>query len=378
MNKIIFLAAMIFFSVIMKAQVGNVGINTTNPLAMLHIKDSSALFQGGTNVAANPGNPPISGGGVRMMWYPDKSAFRVGRVSSDDWNKDSIGNYSFATGNNTKAKGVSSVAFGSDTHATGENSTAFGTATIASGFRSTSFGTGTRASGGTSTAFGNSTIANGGESTAMGSFTTASGLFSTAMGRGSMASGTISTAMGQGTRASGYTSTSIGHVTTALAFASFSIGQYNDSIITSNPSEWINTDPVFIIGNGMSNNNRSNAFVVNKNGNAIISGEVQRPSTGSANLVPICYGSISSAAGINGGTGNFSVNNSATGVYEITITGETYTNTGYMTIVTAIGGAAFRVATTGAQSGNLVIRIFDVNGALTSNTAAFSFVVYKP
>ena len=29
-----------------------------------------------------------------MMWYPDKAAFRVGRVTNDNWDTDSIGDYS--------------------------------------------------------------------------------------------------------------------------------------------------------------------------------------------------------------------------------------------------------------------------------------------
>ncbi|MBK8078815.1 MAG: hypothetical protein IPK25_00110 [Saprospiraceae bacterium] len=38
-----------------------------------------------------PGNPPVSGAGTRMMWYPDKGAFRAGTISSDHWDKDNVG-----------------------------------------------------------------------------------------------------------------------------------------------------------------------------------------------------------------------------------------------------------------------------------------------
>ena len=83
----------------------NVGIGTTAPVARLHVKDSNVVFTGSNSLPATPGNPPVNGGGIRLMWYPDKAAFRVGAVGSKNWDMDSIGNYSFASGFNTKAKG---------------------------------------------------------------------------------------------------------------------------------------------------------------------------------------------------------------------------------------------------------------------------------
>src|SRR5690348_17035476 len=79
-------------------QIGRVGINTTTPSAMLHVKDSAVVFTGATTLPVTPGNPPVSGAGTRMMWYPDKAAFRVGKIVSNYWDKDSIGDYSFAGG----------------------------------------------------------------------------------------------------------------------------------------------------------------------------------------------------------------------------------------------------------------------------------------
>src|SRR6185503_1604706 len=84
---------------------GKVGINTTTPAAMLHVKDSSVVFTGINPLPATPGVPPVSGAGTRLMWYPDKGAFRVGGVLGTQWNKDSIGIYSFVSGINSKAKG---------------------------------------------------------------------------------------------------------------------------------------------------------------------------------------------------------------------------------------------------------------------------------
>ena len=75
----------------------NVGIGTITPNARLHVSDSNVLFTGPLTI---PGTttyyPPASGPGSRMMWYPQKAAFRVGFVDDDkQWNKDSIGLYSF-------------------------------------------------------------------------------------------------------------------------------------------------------------------------------------------------------------------------------------------------------------------------------------------
>lgn len=92
-------------------------------------------------------------------------------------------------------------------------------------------------------------------------------------------------------------------------------------------------------------------------------------------MIPICYGSVSVTGTINSGSGNFSVTNPAAGEYEITITGETYSNTGYITNLTPVGGNNFRVATTGNSGSNLSVRVFNISGTLTST--AFHFTVYK-
>jgi hypothetical protein len=169
----------------------NVGIGTTTPIAKLHIANGNVFFTGSATLPITPSNLPVNGAGTRMMWYPDKAAFRTGGVLNTNWNKDSIGIYSFASGFDNKASGAYSTAMGNTTTASGDNSTA------------------------------------------MGNFTTA--------------------------RANG----------------SLSIGRYNDSIITSSPIIWVSSDPVFIIGNGSANNNRSNAFVVYKNGNTDINGNLK-------------------------------------------------------------------------------------------------------
>ena len=252
MKKITPLFLLQLASFCVQAQIGKVGINTATPQAMLHVKDSSVLFTGAATLPVSAGNPPVSGAGTRMMWYPDKAAFRAGNVNFTQWDKDNIGDYSFATGRNTRA--------------IGDGSTAMGEVTLASGPYCTAMGRNTQASNLISTAMGNFTEASGYSSTAMGSNTEASGYISTAMGYNTEASGSYSTAMGYDTKASGVRSTAIGSNTRASAYGSLSIGQYNDSIISSNKTNWVATDPVFIIGNGLTDIARSNALTILKNG----------------------------------------------------------------------------------------------------------------
>lgn len=230
------LLLLVFTPQILAAQ--NVGIGTSTPLARLHVTDSSVVFSASNDIPATPGNPPVSGIGRRMMWYPDKAAFRAGFVGNQ-WDKDSIGNYSFSTGYVTKAKGIASAAMGRFTNA--------------SGF--------------VSTAMGGNTAANGDYSSAMGYGTIASGIFSTAMGSSTAASGEASIGMGYGTTASGNFSTAMGYGTKAKAVASFTTGILND--VSDNPSQSSQdpADRIFQIGNGAFPSTFSNAVTVLRNGN---------------------------------------------------------------------------------------------------------------
>jgi hypothetical protein len=108
--------------------------------------------------------------------------------------------------------------------------------------------------------------------------------------------------------------------------------------------------------------------------------ELNRTQTGSANLVPIAFASISAnASTVNASTGNVSVNwNSTNNNYEVTITGETYTNSNYVTMVTAIGSSSNVKVETTASAGKLIVTIHagDLGGTNIQN--AFQFITYKP
>jgi len=123
---------------------GKIGIGVTNPSAKLTIGGGSFLINSLT------GSTPASGGGIRLMWVPEKAALRAGVIVSnsgptDVWDHANIGQGSIAFGMNTKAKGVSSFASGSLSSAEGANAIAFGSNCQALGDYSVSLGTYSRA-----------------------------------------------------------------------------------------------------------------------------------------------------------------------------------------------------------------------------------------
>ena len=115
-------------------------------------------------------------------------------------------------------------------------------------------------------------------------------------------------------------------------------------------------------------------FSVDKSGNTNATGEIRRTSTGTANMVPICYGSVDANGTILSGSGNFTVTSTPPGYYEVTITGETYTNSGYVTNASPINSSP-RFLSTGNTGGKLVVRTWTTASALVDTP--FHFVVYK-
>ncbi len=265
MKRIIILSFFIAVCTICFSQ--NVGIGTVSPLARLHVADSAVVFSAIGLVPGSPGNPPIQGGGRRMMWYPDKAAFRAGYVAGNYWNRDSIGIYSTALGYDNKAKGHSSFVAGNSNEATGDYSTALGYSSDARGNFSTVIGHFSIASGSQSVAIGYNLYSSGPSSTTLGASNWAAGSESTAIGSFTNAFGSYSTAMGHRTKATGTIATSMGYYSFAKAFASTSIGMFNDTTDAPDPLSSQPGDRIFQIGNGTANNARSTAVTVLANGN---------------------------------------------------------------------------------------------------------------
>ncbi len=279
---------------IYNSNAGNVGIGTTAPLAKLHVKDSSVLFTAEGYTSFDPGPTPVTGEGRRMMWYPEKGAFRAGYVDGTQWNRDSIGYFSTACGENTLAYGNNSTAFGKSTSAVGFGCTALGYNTLANGYSTTAMGLNTIAGAYGSTAMGSGSIASGYYSVAMGKSDSASALSTVAIGTDTRASGNYATAIGNNTKATGYYTTALGNgtraigqgatalgdstvatgdnamamgkKTTAPSYRETTLGSNNTGYIPISATEWQPEDRLLTVGNGNAAV-ASDAMVILKNGN---------------------------------------------------------------------------------------------------------------
>ncbi len=172
-----------------------------------------------------------------------------------------------AWGMNNQATADEATAFGYNTQATGARSLSFGRNTVASGAYATAFGYDTTASNNYSLAFGRSTIAGNDYAVAWGNDTNATGLGATAFGYRTTASGQYTLATGYYSEASGNNAVALND-TVANSYMMTAVGRFN--VVDSNQSSdtWVDTDYLFVVGNGTGyqNANRSNAFVILKNG----------------------------------------------------------------------------------------------------------------
>ncbi len=110
-------------------------------------------------------------------------------------------------------------------------------------------------------------------------------------------------------------------------------------------------------------------------GDAHVSGKI---TSGDANVsLPIAYAFINSDGSVSSGTSNVScVWNSGLSRYEITISGESFFFSSYVTTITSVGSTTPIVASTGSISGKLTVYLFDLSGTKVQNS--FQVAVYKP
>ena len=188
----------------------------------------------------------------------------------------------------TIANGIYSVAIGQGATTTG-------------GFANFAFGAGANASSRRySLAIGHNAVASGEEAVSLGNMgsysvppfmmliyspNVAAGYRTMALGFANHADSAYSVCMGTANRTMGYYSTAIGYRNKvygwysiaagldlqAQAYNSFVVGALNE--IEGDSAHWVDTDPLFVVGNGYRNYGstiRRNAFVVYKNGNAYL------------------------------------------------------------------------------------------------------------
>ena len=198
------------------------------------------------------------------------------------------GNSTIASGDYSHAEGYTTIASGSYSHTEGSGTTAKsscshaeGNNTSASGEQSHAEGYKTTASGSRSHAEGNNTTASGGQSHAEGADTTAEADCSHAEGYDTTASGGQSHAEGSSTTASGNFSHAEGLYTTAKAECSHAEGSYtiasssNQHVQGKYNVEDSQSKYAYIVGNGVSRINRSNAHTLDWNGVAWFQGRPQ-------------------------------------------------------------------------------------------------------
>lgn len=106
----------------------------------MSIHANGGLYVGGVYDGSS-GSIVAEGAGTRLLWYPEKAAFRAGYVSGTLWDDFNIGLHSLAIGEDTWASGSNSVALGrlcgasgSAAFAIGDQSTATGAASVAMGY----------------------------------------------------------------------------------------------------------------------------------------------------------------------------------------------------------------------------------------------------
>ena len=196
-------------------------------------------------------------------------------TTASGWDSHAEGSRTTASGNSSHAEGTSTTASGNSSHAEGSRTTASGNSSHAEG-------TSTTASGNSSHAEGKDTTASGEKSHAEGYNTTASGDCSHAEGTSTEASGNWSHAEGFNTTASGLESHAEGNNTTASGdFGSHSEGYYT---IASGEYQHVqgkwnieDTEDAYahIVGNGESEDARSNAHTLDWEGNAWYQGTVE-------------------------------------------------------------------------------------------------------
>lgn len=222
----------------------------------------------------------------------------TGSLSLNRKSETDIGTNSVAVGNNTEASGEYSFAEGTNTVASSYNAHAEGNGSVANDTAAHAEGIGTTASY-AAHAEGDSTVASGDSSHAEGHDTTASGNYSHAEGEDTTASDYTSHAEGKNTTSSGEATHAEGVSTTASADAAHAeglstvasgyyshaqnfgtiaarrsqnvFGEYN---IAESGAAYSRGDYVEIVGNGTTNNDRSNARTLDWSGNEMIAGDL--------------------------------------------------------------------------------------------------------
>ncbi len=266
-----FTIALLFYASHIIAQNGEVGIGTTDPDAKLHVENGTFMVKG------DEGTTPVAGPGIRLMWIPEKRAFRAGEVLGDQWNNSSIGPRSFVGGglNNIASRDGSFVGGGGNNIASefasfiggGEQNLASGRSSFIGGGASNSASEDNDFVGGgefNMASGGGSFVGGGSDNTASGSASFIGG------GTGNSATSLYSFVGGGSANAASGNFSFIGGGANlrAKSFAEAVFGSFSLDYTPFSTTGFNLADRLFVIGNGTNVSNRSNALTIWKDGRA--------------------------------------------------------------------------------------------------------------
>ncbi len=294
---------------------GRVGIGTSSPIARLHLANDGMIYAEGTR---GRGDTIPDGPKVAFIWNPKILALRAGMAPSDEWDWDSVGPYSVAFGLGNVASGHSSAVVGGGFNSARAMGSAIGggwhnvtegvhsvvgggTSNIAQGYAATiGGGAGNRVIGDSSvvgggaanwvygllsaiggglghTVGGDSSVIAGGAYNVITAYSAivgggtrnkAGGPYSfVGGGNSNVAQGAYSVVVG-GARdtASGNYSFAVGRGLYARSYGEMALGIFNTDYVPNSYIGWDSIDRLLVVGNGMSDIDRSDAFVILKNG----------------------------------------------------------------------------------------------------------------
>ncbi|MDD3374166.1 MAG: hypothetical protein PHY73_00370 [Candidatus Omnitrophica bacterium] len=250
---------------------GLLGVGEENPTHKVEIIADGAgqgvLVAGIGNTASNMSSALGSGntasGSTSFATGDMNSSTGASSFSTGSGNTVS-GLRAFASGFSNTASGETSFASGDENVVSGENSSAFGSKNDVDGISSFAAGSDNAVSGDNSFATGESNTVSNTRSFAFGFKNAVSSEQSAAFGEGNIVSNEKSFAFGEQNNAIGRNTFAAGINVTAKALGSSVFGRFN--LVRGTEHLWKNLDPLFVIGNGTNDANRSDAVAVLKNG----------------------------------------------------------------------------------------------------------------
>ena len=220
------------------------------------VAGTDGIFVSGTHTSGTTISSETTGAGSRMFYNPNKSAFRAGFVTSNQFDLANVGNFSGA--------------FGSDNQIFGGRN--FGA----------NYNNRTSAVNASSLGFGNNS--NDNATTTIGNTTTASGNNAFASGFTTFASGYNSFVAGVQNRSSTLAEISLGHNSRNKSKTVDTSPTFDQT--TDSASNFYTTDALFSVGKGTDTSNRKNALFIDKSGKIEINEEYKLPLTdGTTNQV---------------------------------------------------------------------------------------------